>query len=98
VPNSSNPPPGSLDDAIASHALARGHWPGMTFDQLKQLIIAVRQGWHNRYTAPNGETIYRQADVILLEQPARLEGTIFQPSGPALEYFRRWVRRNPGGT
>jgi hypothetical protein len=27
-----------------------------------------------------------------------LEGTFFSPSHNALEYFRRWVRRNPGGT
>jgi hypothetical protein len=36
--------------------------------------------------------------VILIENPARSEGTIFEPSGNAQEYFRRWVRRNPGGT
>jgi hypothetical protein len=96
--NSSGTPAGGFDDTIASHAAARGHWPGKTLDQIKQLIADVRNSWNNRYTAPNGETIYRQGDLILLENPARSEGTIFQPSGNALEYFRRWVRRNPGGT
>lgn len=96
--NSSGTPTGNLDDAIASHAVARGHWPGKTLDQIKQMIIGVRNGWNNRYDAPNGETIYRQGDLILIENPARLEGTFFSPSHNALEYFRRWVRRNPGGT
>jgi hypothetical protein len=98
VPNSSGAS-GNYDDAIANHSAARGHWPGKTVDQIKQMIANVRNGWDNRYTAPNGETIYRQGDVVLLlENPARSEGTIFQPSANALEYFRRWVRRNPGGT
>jgi len=89
---------GALDDAIASHAAARGHWPGKTLDEIKQMIVDLRNGWQNRYNAPNGEIIYRQGDIILIENPARSEGTIFQPTASALEYFRRWVRRNPGGT
>jgi hypothetical protein len=91
-------PPGSFDDAIAGHAAARGHWPGLTHDEIKQIIGEVRNGWNNRYTAPNGEIIYRRGDLIMIENPARAEGTIFQPSGNSLEYFRRWVKRNPGGT
>ena len=98
VPNSSATPAGNFDDAIANHAASRGHWPGKSPDQIKQLVQDVRNGWHNRYTAPNGETIYRKGDVILIENPARAEGTIFQPGANALEYFRRWVARNPGGT
>lgn len=86
------------DHAIASHAVARGHWPGKSPDEIKQLIAEVRGSWHNRYTAPNGETIHRKGDVILIENPAQQEGTIFQPTANALDYFRRWVARNPGGT
>jgi hypothetical protein len=98
VSNSSAAPSGSFDDAIAGHSLSRGHWPGKTPDEIKQLILEVRSGWNNRYTAPNGEIIYRKGDVILIENPARAEGTIFQPSRNALDYFRGWVARNPGGT
>jgi hypothetical protein len=98
VHNPSGTPTGGIDDAIAMHAASRGHWPGKTPDQIKQLIADVRSGWNNRYSAPSGETIYRQGDVILIENPVRWEGTTFEPSGNALEYFRRWVRRNPGGT
>lgn len=98
MPNSSGAPTGSLDDAIAGHALARGHWPGKTLGEIKQLIGDVRGGWNNRYDAPNGETIYRRGDVVLIENTAMSEGTILELSGDALEYFRRWVRRNPGGT
>jgi hypothetical protein len=87
-----------VDDEIARHAAARGHWPGKSHDQIKAIIEDVRIGWNNRYSAPNGETIYRKGDVILIENPSRGEGTVFQPSMDALEYFRRWVRRNPGGT
>ncbi|MBY0524578.1 MAG: hypothetical protein K2R98_14335 [Gemmataceae bacterium] len=97
MPNSSPSPAGNFDDAIASHWIARGHWPGQTLDQIKQLIDEVRNGWNNRYTAPNGETIFRKGVVVLIENPVRAEGTIFQPSRDALEYFRRWVARNPGG-
>ena len=97
MPNSSATPAGNFDDAIASHSASRGHWPGKNHDQIKQLINEVRNGWDNRYTAPIGETIYRKGDVILIENP-RGEGTIFQPSADALEYFRRWIARNPGGT
>jgi len=89
---------GDFDDAIASHAAARGHWPGKSHDELKQMIEDVRNGWNNRYAKSNGETIYRKGDVIMIENPARQEGTIFQPSQNALDYFRRWVARNPGGT
>jgi hypothetical protein len=88
----------AIDDAIASHAVSRGHWPGLTDDQIREKIKDVRNGWDNRYSAPNGETIYRKGDVILIENSARVEGTIFQPSRSALDYFRRWVARNPGGT
>lgn len=98
MPNTDATPGDNFDDAIASHSVSRGHWPGKTPDQIKQLIEEVRSGWTNRYTAPNGETIYRKGEVILIENPARTEGTIFQPSRNALEYFRRWVARNPGGT
>ncbi len=98
MPNSSAAPGGDFDDAIACHAITRGHWPGKSPDQVKQMIADVRNAWDNRYAAPNGETIYRQGDMILIENPARAEGTIFQPSRNALEYFRRWVARNPGGT
>src|SRR5262245_55976676 len=91
-------PPGGLDDAIAAHGAARGHWPGKTVDESKQLIGEVRDGWNNRYAATTGETISHKGDVILIESPARSEGIIFQPGASALEYFRRWVRRNPGGT
>jgi hypothetical protein len=71
VQNSSGTPTGKLDDAIAGHAAARGHWPGQTIDQIKQLIKDVRNGWNNRYDAPNGETIYRHSDLILIENLAR---------------------------
>jgi hypothetical protein len=98
VPDSSATPAGSFDDAIAHHSISRGHWPGKTPDQIKQLIEEVRNGWNNRYIAPTGETIHRKGDVILIENPARAEGTIFQPTRDALDYFRRWVARNPGGT
>jgi hypothetical protein len=93
-----NSNPGSFDDAIANHASARGHWPGKTIDDIKAMIGDVRNAWNNRYVAPGGETIYRKGDVILIENPARSEGTIFQPSSNALQYFQRWVRNNPGGT
>jgi hypothetical protein len=88
---------GSFDDAIADHASARGHWPGKTLDEIKAIIEEVRSGWKNRYVAPSGETFYRKGDVILIENPGRAEGTIFQPSSDAAEYFRRWVKNNPGG-
>jgi hypothetical protein len=87
-----------VDDEIARHAAARGYWQGKSHDQIKAIIEDVRIGWNNRYSAPNGETIYRKGDVILIENPSRGEGAVFQPSMDALEYFRRWVRRNPGGT
>jgi hypothetical protein len=87
-----------MNEEIARHAAARGHWPGKTHDQIKTLIDEVRNGWHNKYAAPNGETIYRKGDVIMIENATRGEGTIFQPSVDTLEYFRRWVRRNPGGS
>jgi hypothetical protein len=96
--NASPNPLGSFDDAVANHSTSRGHWPGKSIDQIKQLIDEVRNGWNNRYSAPSGETIYRKGDVILIENPARAEGTVFQPSANALDYFRRWVARNPGGT
>jgi hypothetical protein len=89
---------GSFDDAIASHASARGHWPGKAIDEIKAMIDEVRSGWNNRYAAPSGETIYRKGDVILIENPAHAEGTIFQPTSSAADYFRRWVKNNPGGT
>jgi hypothetical protein len=98
VSDSSGTPTGGFDDAIARHAAARGHWPAKTHDQIKQMIADVRSSWNNRYQAPNGEIIYRRGDVILIENPAQSQGTIFEPSGNALEYFRRWVRRTPGGT
>ena len=93
-----NSNPGSFDDAIASHASSRGHWPGETTDEIKAIIADVRGGWNNRYTAPDSETIYRKGDVILLENPARAEGTIFEPCSNALQYFQRWVKNHPGGT
>jgi len=91
-------PSGSFDDEIANHASARGHWPGKSLDEIKAIIEDVRNGWNNRYVAPSGETIFRKGDVILIENPPCAEGTVFQPSGSALDYFRRWVRNNPGGT
>jgi hypothetical protein len=88
----------NIDDEIAQHAAARGHWPGKSIDEIKAIIDDVRNGWNNRYSAPGGETIYRKGDVILIENPARSEGTIFSPTSDALEYFRRWVKNNPGGS
>src|ERR1700722_3813638 len=84
-PESNITPAGNFDDAIASHAASRGHWPGKTPEKIKQMIEDVRKGWDNKYTTPNQETIYRKGDVILIENPARGEGTIFQPSRDALE-------------
>jgi len=87
-----------MSDEIARHAAQRGHWPGKSHDEIKEIIDTVRKDWNNRYTAPNGETICRRGDVILIENADQSEGTVFEPSGNALEYFRRWVRRNPGGS
>ncbi|MBI3822427.1 MAG: hypothetical protein HY289_07080 [Planctomycetes bacterium] len=61
----------NIDDEIAGHASARGHWPGKSIDEIKAMIDDVRNGWNNRYMAPSGEIIYRKGDVILIENPPR---------------------------
>jgi hypothetical protein len=83
------------DDEIARHAIERNHFPGRTQEQVRQLVSEVRDHAQNIHTSSNGQTIYRRGDTILIENPARGEGTIFQPTRPALEYFRDWVRNNP---
>ena len=87
--------PGSFDAEIARHSIMRGHWPGRTPEQVQRLISEVRNGAQAQHTASNGQRIYRRGDNILIENPARGEGTLFQPSRSSTEYFRDWVRNNP---
>src|SRR5437016_1559327 len=70
--------------------------------EAEALINQVRgAGNVQRYRASDGQTIFlrRGDDVIVLENPARQEGTVFRRASPqaAKDYFDRFKMDNPGG-
>jgi hypothetical protein len=85
-----------VDDRIARHALDRGHWPGLTLDELLERIREVREESQEAYDFGGGRRIHRKGDTVLVEDGTG-GGTIFQPSpSSATRYFRNFVRRELG--
>jgi RHS repeat-associated protein len=91
----------NFDREIARHSKDdSGHWPDKSIEEVEALVKEVRANWDLRYTAKNGETIYlyKKKGLVMFENQARKEGTIFAPSSkPPLKYYQDWVRDHPGG-
>ncbi|VTS00347.1 polymorphic toxin-type HINT domain-containing protein [Tuwongella immobilis] len=86
-----------LEDEIAHHS--QGHWPGESVSRIRQRVDEVIAGAQESHAMPNGHTIYRRGDTVVVVNTNRTEGTIFRPSNLknetgvdiAKNHVRRWV-------